>query len=86
MRIRSWLLSAWLAFLAVDALLGWPIFRELVEKLVRVWCTVAGPAWDRDQCTARLFYSRRLWALVAAASAAAAWVVTGDVLKYRRLA
>ncbi len=83
MRSTSWILTAWLTMLAVDAVFGWPLFRELLEKSVRMWCTLIGPKWDRDQCTARLFYSRALWAAVAAAAAGASWVVTTDALRGR---
>lgn len=83
MRTVSWILAAWLTVLAVDAVFGWPVFREVIEKSVRAWCSVAGPAWDKEQCTARTFYSRQLWAVIAAGSAAAAWYVTSDVLRKR---
>jgi hypothetical protein len=84
MKTVSWILTAWLAMIAVDAVLGWPLFREIVEKAVRAYCLVAAPKWDTEQCTARTFYSRGLWAGIAAAAAAAAWFVTSDALRGRR--
>lgn len=84
MRALSWVLAVWLMTIAADATLGWPAFRHFVQWCVSLWCALVGPAWDREQCTARTFYSRRLWALVAAAAAAAAWTVASDALKVSR--
>lgn len=84
MRTVSWLLSVWLLLIAADATVGWPAFRQFVQWCVNLWCAAIGPEWDREQCTARTFYSRSLWALVAAGAAGAAWAVASDALKVRR--
>jgi hypothetical protein len=84
MRTLSWMLSVWLVLIALDATLGWPVFRQFVQWCVTVWCSAVAPSWDRDQCTARTFYSRRLWAVVSAAAAVAAWVVASDALRVSR--
>lgn len=81
MRTLTWILAAWLTMIFVDAVFGWPVFREVVEKVVRAWCRVAAPTWDQEQCTARTFHNRPLWAVISAASAVAAWVVTSDVMR-----
>lgn len=81
MRTLTLILAAWLTMIFTDAVFGWPVFREVVEKFVRLWCTVVAPSWDQEQCTARTFHNRMLWAVISAASAAAAWVVVSDVMR-----
>lgn len=81
MRVLSWILAVWLMMIAADATMGWPAFRNFVEWGVHLYCSAVGPEWDREQCTARTFYSRRLWAVVAAGAAAGAWTVATDALK-----
>ncbi len=83
MRTLTWILAAWLTMIFADAVFGWPVFREVVEKIVRAWCAVAAPTWDQEQCTARTFHNRPLWAVISAASAAAAWIVASDVMGRR---
>ncbi len=75
-------LSVYLLVVFADALLGFGLYRKLVQGVVGAFCFVTNrhPA-DRRQCEQDVFFSRTLWMLIAAGMGVAGGYVTLQALK-----
>lgn len=76
----TWVLAAYLALVLLDAVAGFRLFHRVVRAGAGAYCRLTRkPAWERERCTDRLFYSRALWLAISVLMGAVAYRVASDL-------
>ena len=79
------ILSIYLLVVLIDALAGYRLFRDLVHAVTGLYCKLTNKSWwERERCTADIFYSRALWLVISMAMGLAGGYVTLHALKTKR--
>lgn len=75
-------LAVYLAVVLLDALSGYRMFRNLVHGATGLYCGLFNKsAWERETCTARIYYSKGIWLVISVLMGLASGYVTQQALK-----
>ena len=75
-------IAVWLLLVAVDAATGFGMYRKLVWGVSGAWCAATNrDAFQRHECTARVFYSRGVWGFMSVLVGLAAGYVSYEAMK-----
>lgn len=78
-------LAVYLVVVLLDALSGYRLFRDLVRMVVGLFCKLANrSAWERERCTADIFYSKGLWLVISMLMGLAGGYVTLQALRTKK--
>jgi hypothetical protein len=79
------LLAVFLALVLLDSTMGFEVYRKAVHAGTGAYCAVTNrTAFERFDCTSRLFYSRPLWLVVSLLTGLAGGYVTLQAMRTRR--
>ena len=78
--VVTYVLGAYLLLVLLDAVLGFRLFRGVVRAGAGLYCRLTRkPAWERERCADRVFYSRWLWLAISLLMGSLTFRVVADL-------